>query len=240
MPGKKTFYFERPGPVNTKKTLQLGIQRALDLGIEHLIVPSLTGRTALYVAGRVRNNNFELPLEVVCVTFRAGGALSIDGDPPGRHWKEIPELKDRWKMWRKMGVKQLTFDERIEDRLRKWEVPIVRATDLGADVETSMKSDLGMSTLKDILKETLYLLCPGVKVSVFSTLMAADAGEIPVGREVIAFGGTEQGIDTAVVIKPSYSDSMFNKKGGLEVRELICKPRSMMGSSGFYYGRAWK
>ncbi|NIQ07193.1 MAG: hypothetical protein GWO20_16130 [Candidatus Korarchaeota archaeon] len=161
-------------------------------------------------------------------------------EPPARHWKEIPELKERWERWWEEGMKQVTFDEAIEDQLKAWGVPIVRATDVGASVEASMRRNLGVSTQKTILKEALYLFCPGVKVSVFTTVMAADAGTIPVDQEVIAFGGTEQGVDTAVVLQPAYSDRLFSPETGLEIREILCKPRSMKGASGSYYGRAWK
>ncbi|KYH36778.1 MAG: hypothetical protein AYL29_011490 [Candidatus Bathyarchaeota archaeon B24] len=51
--------------------------------------------------------------------------------------------------------------------------------------------------------------------------MAADAGLIPVDREVIAIAGTEEGADTAIVVKPSYS----RKFRSLKIREIICMPR---------------
>jgi len=51
--------------------------------------------------------------------------------------------------------------------------------------------------------------------------------------------GVEQGLDTAIVVKPAYSDKVFDPRNGLEIREVICKPRSMMGPSGYYLGRAW-
>lgn len=42
----------------------------------------------------------------------------------------------------------------------------------------------------------------------------------------------------AIVIKLSYSDQVFHPRFGLEILELICKPRTMMGPSGIYYARA--
>ena len=89
------------------------------------------------------------------------------------------------------------------------------------------------------MKETLYLLCTGVKVALFTTLSAADAGAIPNDKEVVAFGGLEQGLDTATVLSPAYSGQVFHPRKGLEIREIICKPRTMEGSTGAYYGRAW-
>lgn len=102
-----------------------------------------------------------------------------------------------------------------------------------------MANHLDVNTPKKVMKETLYLLSPGVKVSVFSTLSAADAGKLTMDKEVVAFGGLEQGLDTGTVINPAYSGQVFHPQKGLEIREVICKPRTMMGSSGEYYGRAW-
>jgi len=72
-----------------------------------------------------------------------------------------------------------------------------------------------------IIAETLRLFSEGVKVCVEITVMAADAGLIPVDRDVIAIAGTSRGADTALLIKPSHSNDFFN----LTIREVIAKPR---------------
>jgi len=51
--------------------------------------------------------------------------------------------------------------------------------------------------------------------------MAADAGEVPTDREIIAVGGTGKGADTAVVLKPAHMNNFFD----LEIREILAKPR---------------
>lgn len=235
---KLTFYFERPGPVNTEKALELGITRALELNIEHLIVPSITGESAWKAVQLCRQRSKDL--KVICVTFRAGGAWETSSEPPDApHWHEVPELKERWEEWKRQGLKTVIFDPEIRKKLEQEGVPIIQTTDLGYDIDASMAKHLRVSTPKTVMKETLFLICPGLKVAVFTTLSAADAGAIPVNREVVAFGGMEQGLDTAAVIKPSYSDAVFHPKYGLEIREIICKPRTMMGPSGIYYDRAW-
>ena len=63
----------------------------------------------------------------------------------------------------------------------------------------------------------------GMKVVVEITAMAADAGAVPVDRDVIAIAGSGRGADTAVVIKPAYSHNLFD----VVVREIIAKPRSL-------------
>jgi len=68
--GEEVFYFERPGPVNTEKALELGIARALELDIEHLVVPSITGASAWKALQLCRQRS--AGLKVICVTSRSG------------------------------------------------------------------------------------------------------------------------------------------------------------------------
>ncbi len=116
---------------------------------------------------------------------------------------------------------------------------MVQATDISGSLEASMSRDLGISPYKHVFKETLFLFSPGIKVAAFASMTAADSGEIPTDEEIIAMGGTETGLDSSILLEPSYSDCVFNKKKGMEIREIICKPRSMKLSSGVYGDRSW-
>ncbi|MEM2970188.1 MAG: hypothetical protein QXR63_04550 [Candidatus Bathyarchaeia archaeon] len=60
-----------------------------------------------------------------------------------------------------------------------------------------------------------------MKVAVEIVLMAADAGLIPVDKEVIAIAGTGTGADTAIVVQPAYSRKFLD----LKIKEIIAKPR---------------
>jgi len=73
-----------------------------------------------------------------------------------------------------------------------------------------------------VVRETLYRFSQGMKVAVEIAVMAADAGLIDVSGEVISIGGTNEGADTAIVLKPAYA----RKFKELEIREIIAKPRS--------------
>jgi len=53
-------------------------------------------------------------------------------------------------------------------------------------------------------------------------MMAADAGLIPVDRDVIAIGGTGTGADTALVVQPANSTRFFD----ITIMEIIAKPRT--------------
>lgn len=50
--------------------------------------------------------------------------------------------------------------------------------------------------------------------------MAADAGAIPIGENVIAVGGQGKWADTAILIKSANTTSFFD----LDVQEIIAKP----------------
>ncbi len=92
---------------------------------------------------------------------------------------------------------------------------------LGDGVGSSIAEKHGGRSVEEIVRDTLYRFCQGMKVCVEITLMAADAGLIDVDKEVIAIAGTDGGADTAIVIKPSYSRKFYD----LAVREIVAKPR---------------
>lgn len=61
----------------------------------------------------------------------------------------------------------------------------------------------------------------GVKVAAEISIMAADAGLVPVGEEILAIGGKGHGVDTAVILTPVNSKDLFD----LEIHEIIAMPR---------------
>lgn len=72
-------------------------------------------------------------------------------------------------------------------------------TPLSGDVNHAFTKKLGGKSINEIVAQTLYGFCQGMKVCVEIVLMAADSGLIPVNREVIANAGTDEGADTAIV-----------------------------------------
>lgn len=82
-------------------------------------------------------------------------------------------------------------------------------------------SEQGIPHPHKIIAETLRRFSQGVKVAVEITIMAAEAGAIKTDHEVISIGGTHQGADTALVVKPSYARDFYD----FEIREIIAKPR---------------
>lgn len=90
-------------------------------------------------------------------------------------------------------------------------------------VERSIRRQLATWLPLELMANTLRLFGEGVKAAIEISVMAADAGLIPIDEEIIAIAGTGRGADTALVIKPAHSTNFFN----LEVREIICKPRKI-------------
>jgi len=92
---------------------------------------------------------------------------------------------------------------------------------LGDDVNSAFTEKYGGKAFNEVVAQTLYRFCQGMKVCVEIVLMAADAGLIPTDKEVLSIAGTGDGADTAIVVKPAYSRKFMD----LEIKEIISKPR---------------
>ena len=103
-------------------------------------------------------------------------------------------------------------------RLRRAGITVLTCTHA---LSGELSEGLGVPNAQDIAAKVLYRFSQGMKVAVEVALMAADAGLLDMRREVIAVGGTGEGADTAIVVKPAYTRT-FQK---LEIREIIGKPR---------------
>jgi len=74
----------------------------------------------------------------------------------------------------------------------------------------------------DLIANILRLFSQGMKVCFEITVMAADAGAVPIGEKVIAIGGQGRWADTAIELKTANSSSFFD----LDVGEILAKPAS--------------
>ncbi|MEM2440318.1 MAG: pyruvate kinase alpha/beta domain-containing protein [Candidatus Bathyarchaeia archaeon] len=89
-----------------------------------------------------------------------------------------------------------------------------------SSVERAIRKDFGTLAHLELIAHTLRLMGEGTKVCVEVTLMAADAGLIPVDRDIVAVAGTSRGADTALRIKPANTGMFFD----LRIKEVIAKP----------------
>ena len=92
-----------------------------------------------------------------------------------------------------------------------------------SSVERAIRKDFGTMQPLELIANTLRLMGEGTKVCVEIALMAADAGLIPVDKDVIAIAGTGRGADTALRIQPANSGRFFD----LKIKEVIAKPRKL-------------
>jgi hypothetical protein len=173
---KNIYYFERPGPVNTEKTIELSKQRAIELGVDSMVVASLTGETALKAALSVRDTG----IRVVCVTFRAGDVYNVESLELQRHWREIPELVETLNQWKSAKLSSIVgVTEEMKKKLSELGVIVVTSTDLAYNLNASLSESFGIRSPVDIIERTFrFLVCPGFKVCIFTTMTATDAGAI--------------------------------------------------------------
>jgi len=187
---KRILYFDKGGAENTDLALAVSKERAIELGIDDVVVASTHGETGLKAAKAFRSlKKVNLVVVTICEGFSSEG------------WAMTREERARLE---KEGVKVLTC---------------IHA--LGDDVSSAFTEKFGGKAPNEIVTQTLYRFCQGMKVCVEIVLMAADAGLIPVDREVIAIAGTGEGADTAIVVKPAYPRRFLD----LEIKEIIAKPR---------------
>ena len=196
---KNVFYFDVCGQINTETTLKLAIQRARDLGIKKLVVASETGSSALKAVEMLGDSGISL----IVVTSAAGTKIedTVIGDL-------------------KIGIP----DKKIWRRLERAGAKIVRATDPLYNVGAALEHK-GLPTLATLIRLCLRMVSSGTAVCVTAALMAADNGFLKDGEEVVAVAGSWVGLDTAVVVRAANSVSFF-KRGAVQIREIICKPRN--------------
>ena len=78
----------------------------------------------------------------------------------------------------------------------------------------------GFSPL-DVVADTLRMFSHGIKVAAEISIMASDAGLVPVGEKIIAIGGRGHGVDTAVILTPVNAKNLFD----LQFHEIIAMPK---------------
>jgi hypothetical protein len=117
------------------------------------------------------------------------------------------------------GKQELTEENR--KTILENQAQILIATHALSSVERAIRRELGTVQPLELIAHTLRRMGEGTKVCVEITMMAADAGLIPVDNDAIAIAGSSKGADTALLIKPANASRFFD----LKIREIIAKPR---------------
>jgi len=116
------------------------------------------------------------------------------------------------------NVQELSEEDRRT--LQAQGVEVLTCAHAFGGVGRGVRNGIGTYQVDEIMAYTLRLFGQGTKVAVEIALMAADAGLVRTGEDVISVGGTGKGADTALVLRPATSSHLFD----LRVREVICKP----------------
>ncbi|WP_319578949.1 pyruvate kinase alpha/beta domain-containing protein [uncultured Methanospirillum sp.] len=178
---KKIWYFDKPGSGNTQDALKIAAERAKELGIRYLIVPSSSGDTAKIAADTLRGTGISLIVVTHAVGFSSPGVWEFDT-------RVAEELRAE-------GVKIVTGTHVLS----------------GLERAFSSSPKVGGGSRSEAVAEALRrVIAVGLKVAVECTLIAADQGAVPVTEEVIALGGTASGVDTVCVIRPSHTNRFFD------------------------------
>ncbi len=98
---------------------------------------------------------------------------------------------------------------------------VVTAAHAFGSVGRAIHNKFGAVQVDEVVAQVLRLLSEGFKVACEVACMAVDAGYLRTDEEAIAIGGLGGGADTAIVVKPSNTHTLFE----MRVREIICKPR---------------
>jgi hypothetical protein len=115
-----------------------------------------------------------------------------------------------------MGWK-MTDHERA--RIEKAGVTVL--TGLHALADGVAEGFFGEHTTGTVVCDTLRFFCQGMKVAVEISIMAAEAGIVTPSTEIISMGGTDEGVDTAIVAIPAFARKIKEYR----VLEVLCKPR---------------
>jgi len=178
---KKTYYFDRPGPENTRDAAQFALERARESGIQTIVVASSTGKTAEIFHETMKGKGLRLVVVTHVVGFTQPGEWEFSAGIAKKLENEGVTIVK--------GTHALSGLERALSRSPK----------VGGGSRTE--------AIAEALRRTIAV---GLKVAVECTLIAADQGAIAIGDEIIAAGGTASGADTACVIRPAHTANFFD------------------------------
>lgn len=117
---------------------------------------------------------------------------------------------------------KMQFPEKLRQKLISSGVKVHTATHVLSGVERAISRKFSGAYPVEIMAHTLRMLGQGTKVCVEIAVMALDAGLIPYGEDIIAVGGSSEGADTALLMKPSHGSSIFDTW----ISEILCKPKN--------------
>jgi hypothetical protein len=204
-------YFRYFGEVNTGKLLKAVKSRCAETNMNKVVIASETGRSATKALKVFEGTN----IKIIVVTHYPATTSGPKGEMP-------------------IGLKRKEYAEHLK-RLEENGVKIIQGTRPFAPPSRSIGWEY--PTPEAIIDKTLETFGAGTKIAVEAAVMATDAGEVDQGEEIVSCGGTYKGLDTALIVKTSYSGSFF---GEFEVKEIIAKPMCRVKKLPEYKCENWK
>jgi hypothetical protein len=178
---RKTYYFDAPGPENTRDCAQFALERARELGLARVVVASTSGGTAEIFHEVLKGSGISLVVVTHVVGFARPGEWEFSGETAEKLRKDGVTIV--------IGTHALSGLERAFSRSGK----------------------VGGGSRTEAVAESLRrVVAIGLKVAVECVLIAADQGAVRIDAEVIAVGGTASGADTVAVIRPAHTSSFFD------------------------------
>jgi hypothetical protein len=116
----------------------------------------------------------------------------------------------------------LEISDETKEKLLKLGARVYTGTMITHTLETALAQKFGGLYPTLLVAQTLRRFGEGSKVCCEIVMMAADAGLIPEGVEVLAVAGTARGADTVMILRSSTSKRFLD----LKVLEILAKPRS--------------
>jgi len=212
---KKILYFDTSGPHNTDKVVRAVTERVKDGDVKHVVVASISGRTALRVAEELKT----LEVSVVCVS----------GCPS---WLVMS------------GVEYPFVRGEVRNKLERLNVTIVDKTPstLSGDTLDYGLARYGYIPASWVVAETLEAVGGyGLKTAVEAILMATDCAAVPPCVNVISVAGTDKGADSAIVAKSTYSPWVFSSDATrrFQILEIVAMPKQKKWYRRIGVGSVW-
>ncbi|HHN64476.1 MAG TPA: hypothetical protein ENK09_03850 [Nitrospirae bacterium] len=109
----------------------------------------------------------------------------------------------------------------LRETIQSHGAKVYTGTMITHSLETSLAKKFGGVYPTLLVAQSLRRFGEGPKVCIEMVMMAADAGLIPEGEEVLAVAGTARGADTVMIIRSAASKRFLD----LRVLEILAKPR---------------
>ncbi|MHA1351057.1 MAG: pyruvate kinase alpha/beta domain-containing protein [Promethearchaeota archaeon] len=174
-------YFEKGGPHNTDKALEIAKKYADQFGIKDIVIASTTGTSAEKAAKIFNPKDYNIMIVTHAYYFVNN---TIRQEFPEENLNRLKELGLNFHI----GTHSMSGIERgIRLKKEAWQFVDLLAKMLG------------------------YHFSQGVKVCIEISATICDAGLIPdLERDIIAIGGTGRGADTVCLIKPAPTSDFKN------------------------------